>query len=181
MLRKHLSRTSFAAAVVVAIGLSAGPAALAVDSSCQPLIHASEKQISTLNHAYMTTTREGKARTREVIFAGDSIYVMANGKWSRSPLTPQRMQELQAEISSQAKSMTCHYLRDESVNGEAAAVYDTQSDSGFGKTASTIWISNGKGLPLRTETDISLGGKMDKSHMSIRYEYSQVKPPAGVQ
>jgi hypothetical protein len=125
MLRKHLSRTSFAAAVVMAIGLSAGPPALAADPSCQPLLHASEKQISTPNHVYMTTTREGKARAREVIFAGDSIYVMANGKWNRSPLTPQKIQEMQADISSQAKSMTCHYLRDEPVNGEAAAVYGT--------------------------------------------------------
>lgn len=181
MLRKHRSRTSFAAAVIVAIGLSAGPAALAVDPSCQPLIHASEKQISTPNHAYMTTTRDGKARTREVIFAGDSIYVMVNGKWNRSPLTPQKMQEMQAENLSRAKSMTCRYLRDESVNGEAAAVYGTQGDSEFGKTESTIWISKSKGLPLRTEMDMSLGGKMGKSHMSARYEYSQVKPPAGVQ
>ncbi|HEY0554799.1 MAG TPA: hypothetical protein VGG20_11075, partial [Thermoanaerobaculia bacterium] len=162
----------------MAIGLSAGPAALAVDPSCQPLIHAGEKQISTPNHVYMTTTRDGKARTREVIMAGDTIYVMVNGKWNRSSLTPQKIQELQAENLNRGKSMTCHYLRDESVNGEAAAVYGTQGDSEFGKTESTIWISKSKSLPLRTEMDMSLGGKMGKSHMSIRYEYSQVKPPA---
>ncbi len=44
---------------------------------------------------------------------------------------------------------TCQYLRDESVNGEAASVYKVHSESEVAKIAFTIWISKSKALPLR--------------------------------
>ena len=50
----------------------------------------------------------------------------------------------------------------------------------FLKPDAQTWISKSKGLPLKTEEDIDTGGG-DKRHMSIRYEYSNVRPPAGVQ
>jgi hypothetical protein len=36
-------------------------------------------------------------------------------------------------------------------------------------------------VPLRTEMDIDVGGSMGKSHMSVRYDYINVHPPADVQ
>jgi hypothetical protein len=42
---------------------------------------------------------------------------------------------------------------------------------------SQIWISRAKGLPLRQDMDIDVGGKNGKSHSSSRYEYGDVKPP----
>lgn len=48
------------------------------------------------------------------------------------------------------------------------------------KSDAQTWISKGRGLPLKTEEDIDTGDG-DKKHMSIRYEYGGVRPPAGVQ
>jgi hypothetical protein len=67
---------------------------------------------------------------------------------------------------------TCKYLRDEAVEGEAAAVY---SDNFIGKAAKTegqIWISKKTGLVLRQEGDVDLGAK-GKGHQSIRFDYSK--------
>ena len=40
-----------------------------------------------------------------------------------------------------------------------------------------MWISKATGLPLREEMDTDTGGVIGKSHRSMRYEYSDVKPP----
>ena len=48
------------------------------------------------------------------------------------------------------------------------------------KSDAQTWISKSQGLPLKTEEDIDTGDG-DKRHMSIRYEYSNVRPPAGAQ
>jgi hypothetical protein len=71
--------------------------------------------------------------------------------------------------------MTCHYLRDESVNGETAAVYSTHSETEDIKSDGQIWISKDRGLPLRHELDIEAGGS--KNHHSARYQYGNVQPP----
>ena len=71
-------------------------------------------------------------------------------------------------------------MRDESVNGEAVALYEMHSQNDIVKSDGQVWISKGKGLPLRIEADIDIGDG-DKRHMSTRYDYSNVRPPAGVQ
>jgi hypothetical protein len=40
-----------------------------------------------------------------------------------------------------------------------------------------MWISKTTGRALRKEVDVDYGGAMGKSHLSARYEYSNVKPP----
>jgi hypothetical protein len=40
-----------------------------------------------------------------------------------------------------------------------------------------VWISKSKGLPLRGELDVDVGGKLGKSHSSMCYEYGNVEPP----
>ena len=75
---------------------------------------------------------------------------------------------------------TCHYLRDEPVNGEPAARYSSHSereDSDM-KSDGQIWISKGRGLPLRQELEITESGdKPEVNHHSMRYEYTNVRPP----
>ena len=78
-----------------------------------------------------------------------------------------------------AKAMTCRYLRDETVNGEAASVYHSQAETKGGKSDATLWMSKRTGLPLRSESNIDTGGG-DKMHLAIRYDYTDVRPPAGV-
>ena len=123
--------------------------------------------------------RDGKTKTSEAIYANGAIYINYNGKWIRSKMTPQDMLKQEQENIRDAK-ITCRHVRDEMVNGEAAALYMAHSDNDGVKSDAQTWISKSKGLPLKTEEDIDTGDG-DKRHMSIRYEYGNVHPPAGVQ
>ncbi len=63
---------------------------------------------------------------------------------------------------------TCTYLRDETVDGQAAAVYREQYRSKAGSTDAQIWISRNSGLLLREEEDGDVAGK-GKGHISYRW------------
>lgn len=173
-------------ATLIALLLSATaagqPARGAVDAACKPVLDAILKQITTPTHLYATETATfhgGKPETQELIYASDAVYVQIKGQWRRSPMSAQNMRKQQEENVRNAKSMACRYLRDETVNGEAAAVYHSQGETEAGKSEATLWVSKRTGLPLRSENDIDTGAK-DKVHLEIRYEYAGVRPPAGV-
>ncbi len=156
--------------------------ALALDPHCQPVVDAGAKMLTTPTHITSTTTAAytgGKPRNSESIYAGNAIYINVGGKWTRSKMTPQEMLKMQQE-NSESKKGTCRYVRDESVNGEAAALYAEHSDTEVGTSDGQTWISKSRGLPLRTEMDMDVGGSMGKSHTSMHYDYSNVHPPAGV-
>jgi hypothetical protein len=156
--------------------------ALALDPACQPVADASAKMLAIPTHISSTTTAAyagGKPQNTEMIYAGNAIYVNVRGKWARTRMTPQEMLKMEQE-NKESKKGTCRYVRDESVNGEAAALYAEQSNTEAGTSEAKTWISKSRGVPLRTEMDIDVGGSMGKSHMSMRYDYSNVHPPAGV-
>jgi hypothetical protein len=158
---------------------ASAPAAVG-DASCRTLADAVVRQITTPTHLYMTEVaafKGGKERRSETIYAGGAIYVRLDGKWTRSAITLKDLHDQQATNQRDTKGATCRHLRDEALNGEAAAVYSTHSDSDGDQIDSTIWISKSKGLPLRQEIDMNVGGKLGKSHMSTRYEYVNVQPP----
>ena len=124
---------------------------------------AGSKVMVTPTHVYITNTggiRKDKAENSESIYAGganSAIYIMVGGKWTRTRLTAGDMLKQQEENHRTAPS-NCRYLRE-----------------------ATTWISKNKGLPLRAEVDLDVGGALGKSHMSMRFDYSNVHPPAGVQ
>ncbi|WIG56320.1 MAG: hypothetical protein OJF61_002108 [Rhodanobacteraceae bacterium] len=62
----------------------------------------------------------------------------------------------------------CAYLRDETVDGQAAAVYREQYKGSSGSTTATIWISRSSGRLLREEQDGDITGK-GKGHISYRW------------
>ena len=156
------------------------------DPACKPLYEVSRKANLIPYHMYSTTVagyNRNQPENSEMISTGGAngvIYVMVRGKWTRTRLTPGDLVKDKDEGASTAKN-TCRYLRDEALNGEAASVYNSHSDTEVGKVDTTIWISKSKGLPLREDIDIDVGGSMGKSHKSIRFEYGNVHPPAGVQ
>lgn len=163
--------------------LYAGTPALAEDAACKSLLDAVTKVITTPHHAYsneIAAFRNNQPRSSEVINTGDATYVMTRGKWIRSPMTPTQMLKQQKENRSTAKP-ACRHIRDEAVNGEAAAVYSVHDDTEAGPIDSTIWISKSRGLPLRQEMDMDVGGSKGKVHKSTRYDYANVHAPAGVQ
>ncbi len=63
---------------------------------------------------------------------------------------------------------TCSYLRDETVDGQAAAVYRERYQSKTGSTDAQIWISKTSGLLVREEQDGDVTGK-GKGHISYRW------------
>jgi hypothetical protein len=166
------------AAVLAAFFLPAS--AFATDAECKTLFDTRFKLFSVPSHSYTVETLPGnRSRTSEGIFVNGAIYVLMNGKWIHSRMTPQDMLKQEEENIRDSKS-TCRHVRDETVNGEAAALYMGHSENESVKSDAQTWISKSRGLPLKTEDDIDTGDG-DKRHMSIRYEYSNVKPPAGVQ
>jgi hypothetical protein len=173
---KVVKRISRFHAIPFVLGLAAAlPAPLAAQGACQPVFDAMTKVVTTSAHIYNTSTG-ARPRSSETIYAAGSIYVNFAGKWTRSPLTPPQMLK-QEEENRQHSKYSCRYLRDESVNGEPAALYSAHAETQDSKSDSQIWISRSKGLPLRQELDIDIGDKAGKNHYSVRYEYADVKPP----
>lgn len=167
------------AAVMAACCIST-PAVAAADAACQPIFDAATKIFAVPTHAYTSQALPGgKSRTAEVIYFNNAIYATANGKWIHSKMTAQDMLKQEQKNIRDSKT-SCRHVRDELVNGDLAALYMAHSDNDGIKSDAQTWISKSKGLPLKTEEDIDTGGG-DKRHMSIRYEYSNVRPPAGVQ
>ena len=72
---------------------------------------------------------------------------------------------------------TCSYLRDEIVDGQAAAVYREQYRAKSGSTDAQIWISRASGLLLREEQDGEVTGK-GKGHIAYRWTSEEPKQAA---
>lgn len=171
----------FAIAVgLLAALLNSTSAFATADAACQPVFDSATKVLGASAHVYSTTTLPGgKSRTGEMIYANGVIYLLMDGKWIRSKMTTADMLKQEQENIRNAKT-TCRHVRDELVNGEPAAMYTMQSENDEIKSGGQTWISKSKGLPLRTEEDVDTGDP-NKQHMSIRYDYSNVHAPAGVQ
>ena len=178
MYRSMASMLFVLATLLMAVSLLSPPAQ-AADSACQAVSDVGRKVLTTPTHIYTTRTAAfsgGKPTTSESIYAGGAIYVKVNDRWTRSKITPQDILQQKKETDNSTK-MTCRYLREESVNGEAAAVYSQHIETENDKMDLQVWISKSKGLPLREELDVDVGGKLGKSHSSMRYEYGNVEPP----
>jgi hypothetical protein len=178
---QKIERRIRAGAIALLVSAAAGQPARAMDATCKPVLDAMAKRIATPSHVYATEAgaRGGKPEIKESIYAGGAIYIQHKGKWVRSPISIQEMRKQEVENVRDAKAMTCRYLRDETVNGEAAAVYHSQAETAGAKSDATLWVSKRTGLPLRSENNIDTGDG-DKMHMAIRYDYTDVRPPAGV-
>jgi hypothetical protein len=130
----------------------------------------------------MTETAGAKARTSELIYVNGKSYIQVAGKWMVSPMTPVKMAENRKETEAdEEKTMTCRVVRDEAVNGEAATLYTAHQANPDEKSDAQIWISKSRGVPLKLEMDLDVGGTAGKSHRTMRYEYNNVQAPAGVQ
>ncbi|HUA60850.1 MAG TPA: hypothetical protein VML19_18950 [Verrucomicrobiae bacterium] len=162
-----------------------GAAPVQAADACQTIEAAGSKIWSLPVHLYSTQTaafRKNQPKTSESIYTGGAngaIYVLVNGKWTRSRVTTGELKSAPDEAREKNKQ-TCHYERDEPVNGEPAAVYSTHAEGEDFKTDITVWISKTRNVPLRSESDMDVGGAMGKSHTSVRYEYTNVQPPPGV-
>jgi hypothetical protein len=149
--------------------LPMGASPMLAQADCKVILDAAIKVLNTPAHIYTTGKIGGTTVNSEMIYAGGTVYMRMDGKWI-SAGTTKDLEQTQKKQSN--TKVTCHYLKDDVVNGEIAAVYSLQSP---GVVDSQIWISKAKGLTLRTEDDI--GAASNKQHNSTRYEYGNVKPP----
>lgn len=167
---------AFASALLVIVSFSASRARAA--DSCDPVFNALTKVVTTPSHSYSTdTTSKGSQTTNaEMIYLPSKSYMRISGKWMENPETPSEILQQEQQNRKRGKA-TCRLVRDESVNGEPAALYSLHSESENAKEDAQMWISKRTGLPLREELDMDVGGSSGKSHLSTRYEYGNVKPP----
>jgi hypothetical protein len=176
MLRRNCPIALAAFAACLSMFLCAG---VAHADDCSALYAAMNKVITTPAHLYSTNVagyNKNVPENTEMIYSGGSIYVLVKGKWTRSAMTSAAMVAQQQENQHNQKA-TCQHVRDESVNGEAASVYQSHTESDGDKTDVTVWISKSKGVPLKEEYDLDVGGAAGKSHNTIRFDYNNVKPP----
>lgn len=93
-----------------------------------------------------------------------------------SPATPHDVLQQELEDEKQGKS-SCQFVRGESVNGEAAAIYSMRRDTEMLKEDGQVWISKVSGRALREEVDVDYSSAVGKGRLSARFEYTNVKPP----
>ncbi|HUI41545.1 MAG TPA: hypothetical protein VL523_06225 [Terriglobia bacterium] len=161
----------------------AAPTGQAVDPACRDVADAGLKVFTTPVHIFMTKTaayERGKVTSSETIYLNNATYVYVNGKWRRSPTSPQSLLEMQKKEPGSDSTATCRRVREESVNGEAAVVYSTHYQTPDEKLDTQVWISKTRKLPLKGEVDMDVGGTMGKSHTDMRYDYKNVQAPAEV-
>lgn len=174
----HRSRTLFAPALAALAIISVNPSRASAADSCDPVFNALTKVLTTPSHSYSTHTTSNGSKTisAEMIYMQNKGYMRINGKWMENPETPGEILQQEQENRKNGKA-TCRLVRDESVNGEPAALYSLHSESENGKEDAQMWISKRTGLPLREEMDMDVGGSGGKSHLSTRYEYGNVQAP----
>src|ERR1035438_9455936 len=140
--------------------------AMAADS-CQPVFDAITKIVTTPSHSYSTGVVNGKPRSTETIYFQGKTYMIVKGKWWLSPVTPNDVLEQEMENRTNGKA-TCHFLRNEFVNGEPAAVYSMRRETENATEDGQMWISKTTGRSLRKEVDVETGGARGKSRSEER-------------
>jgi hypothetical protein len=181
-LRRGLVASMFAIALI-------GATPLAAQGNCQPVLDAMGKVFTTPTHIYRTmapVSKDGGKRTQdmtrsETIYAAGSVFSKVAGSWRGSRIPVEQVKRLEEENIKSSK-YTCRFLRDESSNGEAAAIYSLHAEREGVRSDGQMWISKSRGLPLRHEFDLDAGAGSDKGHPdiqhhSVRYEYANVQPP----
>jgi hypothetical protein len=160
----------------------------ALDSACQSLMDAQIKAVKMPYRAHATIrpglpgsrSESGKSpgvnmpTEEDIVFTGAAMYIRIRGKdWRKVPETAEENVD-EIRRKAQTSKATCARAGDESVDGEAAAVYSEHDVTESGTADSKSWISRSRGLPLRMDVTTP------KGTTTIRYEYGNVQPPPGV-
>ena len=174
--QRTLRGALLAAAATAAMALAALPS-FAGEADCRTVRTAFAKAVDTPLHMVKTQTSPVlKTPMRiERIYAGGAIYEPIPGGWQRSDTTLQEEKRHVEDAYRQAKVVACRYVRDEPVNGEAAAVYSEHVEMSGSTLDGSIWISKSRGLPLRQEVEVVSRGQ--KGHQSTTWDYDHVQVP----
>ena len=167
--RRSLASTTavHSALLLTAVFLFASQAG-AQDPGCKPVVDAAVLQARTPSHVYSSMTGSDTNLTMETITTSSFVYTRSNADpWNKTKYSPE--DEARQAAASSGAYTSCQHVGDETINGEAAAIYtEVNKKSGISGKA---WISKKRGLPLKGELTLSSG------HISMRYEYDNVRPP----
>ncbi len=183
----RMSRVEHVAALVTAmlcVAISPAVAHAQKDlAACKPVMDAMVKMHSVPSHSFDTSAAlSGKGtETNETITTRDAMYVRIDGRWTRSPITPQHMADQERENIRNAKTYTCKRLHDASVSGVSATVYAVHSESEYGVSDGRLWVARSTGLPVYLLIDLGTGDAGNKRRMAMHFDYAHVRAPADVQ
>ena len=153
----------------------------AQDPLCKQLGEAMLKQITRPFHAYTTEVagfNGNKPEQQEMIGTGDAMYLSMNGRWRRSPQTPQQLAAVMRESAMDLKYHSCRKVGSEVVAGVPTVHYHVDVKDPDSPSSSELWLGS-NGLPMKTETSMDVGGgAAGHSRTSTRYEYTNIKAPA---
>jgi hypothetical protein len=118
------------------------------DATCKLAFDATAKGLTTPNHTYMKTSlpnvNGGKPADSEFINTGKARYrKQDDGTWVAAS-SPQVELDQMADNRKENR-YTCRFIRDESIDGVAASLYEFRSDTGL---ITKTWLSKSDGLPV---------------------------------
>lgn len=181
----RLRRRLLCGATVTALFTAASVSAQS--GACAQVLTASMKMYDTPYHMYMVDSartdarlNKGKPTVSEAISTGGVTYLFVDGTWMKSPINASAMKKSLQDADT-ANKPTCTRVRDESVNGEPASVWHSHSVTEAGTSDTDMWISKSRNLLLKSDIRMDVGGNKGKSHITARYEYTNVRPPVGAQ
>ena len=158
--------------IVVAgfVSLFAGAAAA---DNCAPAYDAMVAQAKQPHVASIMITHPGLPTvSSELIVTGGHIYMQRGGSWTSMPqpvaATLARLDEARKNGAS-----TCHQSADETLDGQAVAVYAVHLVSKDRVNDDRLWISKSSGLPLKTKSHLQSGTSVLQT-----LKYDNVQAPA---
>jgi hypothetical protein len=180
------------AAGLVCCSIAFAPPALATDPACQPLIQSQLKMEARPVHIFMTETRTwskalsgaaagmgmGGAKKSEEISTGKAVYVLHDGKWidMGASFAGAHGDPNDPEIKKAQEGHRCTAFPDETVAGQAAAVYQEHNPSGID---TKVWVSKSTHLALKSEITNKAAGPAMTSFIVSAYDYNNVRAPVG--
>ena len=149
------------------------------------ILDASKKSLETPNHIFTSTTGSGLVHKSEIINVGNKSYVKVDAKagktasgddrWAIARISPQETAkktiEAMLDAAKETKNYQCAHVRDDMVDGVAAAVYSEHAQTDYGKSDGQYWISKAPGLILKYESN------SNDMTISYRYVYTDIQPP----
>jgi outer membrane lipoprotein-sorting protein len=145
------------------------------------LVDVMTKTLQTPSHTYLSvvdTSPGGKTTNSETIFDGNKIYVkVATGTaasgWAPSELSQQKGAEITVSMVRDAKVDACTRVRDETIDGTAAVLYNFHLQNEDSQGEAQMWISKTQGVMLRYEAV----SPADQMRISMRYVFTDVHAP----
>ncbi len=167
--------------------------ARADDAACKGLADAMLTNAKTPYHSVGTISFDPKdppvpgsasapsAIATETIFTGTQVFVkLPNGQWKDVHAD---LADLQSRVRQSATSFTdCAHLANDKVDGKDLAVYTGSDKTDTINVATKVWVTPDSDALVRSETDIAgptaPDGKVRHQHLSLRYDYNDIKAPA---